>query len=345
MSSKPLTIGMVSFDGADPIGGMGRHVLSLIEGLKTQGNTVCLFDRSSRSSFWSFGRNLTWSLFVHRALLGWIRDEGIDILHVHTGPGGAFLLHRFPIPVIVTANHTYAQQSHLHGQSWKKILVPLERRTYQIADAILCISEDTAQVLKTVYRIDSSSISVVPCGIDTASYRRCDQESRERYHVLFVGRPEIRKGWDLLLSAWEKVLRALPDATLHVVGFSDVGRYASIRFHGKLDDASLRSLLGSVGLVVCPSRIEGFGLIVAEALASGTPVVACDVAGVRRIVEQNVSGLLVSPDDASLADGILQCMRDDSLWNRLRVGAKKAGVRFDRTAEIRAHVALYDRVY
>jgi glycosyltransferase involved in cell wall biosynthesis len=90
---------------------------------------------------------------------------------------------------------------------------------------------------------------------------------------------------------------------------------------------------------------QGFGLISAEAVASGTPVVACDVAGLRRIVEQNVSGLLVSPDDASLANGILQCMRDDQLWSTLRDGAKKAGVRFDRTAEIRAHIALYDRVY
>ena len=345
MSSKPLTIGMVSFDGNSPIGGMGRHVLSLVDGLEAQGNSVCLFDRSSRPSFWSFGRNLTWSLFLHHALRRWITAEGIDILHVHTGPGGAFLLHRFPIPVIVTANHTYAQQCLLPRQRWKKILVPFERRTYQIADAILCISEDTAQILQTDYNIDSSRISVVPCGIDTASFGRCDREIRRRRDVLFVGRPDIRKGWDLLLSAWATVIANVPDAILHVVGFSESGKDASIRFHGKLNDAVLRSLLGSVGLVVCPSRMEGFGLISAEAVASGTPVVACDVAGLRRIVEQNVSGLLVSPDDVSLADGILQCMRDDQLWSTLRDGAKKAGVRFDRTAEIRAHIALYDRVY
>lgn len=336
---------MVSFDGARPIGGMGRHVLSLAEGLKREGYSVTIFDRHMRSRFWSIGRNLTWSFFLHRALLRWIRAEGIDILHVHTGPGGAFVLHRFPIPVIVTANHTYVQQSQLPRQRWKNILVPFERRTYQIADAIFCISEDTAQVVRTAYRIDSLRLSVIPCGIDTASYRRCDRESRERHHVLFVGRPETRKGWDLLLSAWEKVVHALPDVVLHVVGFCEDGRNASIHYHGKLDDTALKVFLGSVGVVVCPSRMEGFGLVATEALASGTPVVACDVAGLRRIITHNVSGLLVSPDDASLADAILQCMSDDVLWNRLRDGAKNAGSRFDRTTEIRAHTTLYDRVY
>lgn len=336
---------MVSFDAKDPIGGMGRHVLSLAHGLRAQGYAVHIFDRSMRSRLWSIGRNLTWSLFLYRALLRWIRAEGIDILHVHTGPGGALLLHRFPLPVVVTANHTYVQQSQLFGQSWKKILVPLERRTYQIADAILCISDDTAEVLRTAYHRDSSQMSVVPCGIDTASFRRHDKAIRQRCDALFVGRPDTRKGWDILLSAWAKVIESFPSAVLHVVGFRESGRDASIHFHGKLDDDALKDLLGSVGLLVCPSRMEGFGLISAEAIASGTPVIAFDVAGIRRIVTHDVTGLLVSVDATSFADAILQCMRDDKLWNRLRLGAKAQIGRFDSTQEIHSHIDLYHRVY
>jgi len=338
-----LHIGMVSWDFDPPIGGMGRHVGTLTEGLRQAGLTVSVFSGSDVRSG-GLGRSVAFSFVLPFRLGRWIAARGVHLLHVHAGPGGVMLLRRAGVPLVVTANHTYWQQQHLPGEGWKRLLLPLERRTYALADRVVSISADTARIVERVYGVPSSRLSVIPCGFPLAPFEAEDREMPERsLHVVFVGRPDTRKGWDLLRAAWKDVHARLPSAILDVVGFTGP-KQPGIRFHGRLPDAGRRSLVGRSRLAVCPSRFEGFGLSAAEAIASGTPVVATDSDGLRTVVEDRKTGLLIPPVPSQIASGILAVLTDDALFERLHNGCRSARYRFTDSSEIAAHVALYHRL-
>ena len=254
---------MVTWDYDPPIGGMGRHVASLQSGFESLGHAVSVFSRSNFQL--PFGRSILFSLLLPLLLPRWIKRFSPDLLHVHAGPGGVFLLRKPTLlPLIVTANHTYHDQVRCVGQRWKRLLVPFERRTYALADHIICLSEDTAHSVLHDYGIDRSKLSVIPCGIDVARFSPFDRPLKDRgKRCVFVGRSDARKGFDLLLRAWPFVLRNIPDATLHAVGIgSDFPLLLppAAVLHFAPTDAELAELFGSSRVFACPSRLEGFGL-------------------------------------------------------------------------------------
>lgn len=347
MTCSKLRIGIVSPDAPPHVGGMGRHVGSLVDALRLAGAHVDVFDRSARPFLYSLGKNVGFSLFLGSALRRFARSRGIDILHVHTGPGGAFVPFGIRgIPLVVTAHHTYAQQSRLPGQGWKRIFIPFERGTYVHAERIVCVSEDTAHVLTETYGVDPKKISIIHNGFDLTPWISADldESKRESESVVFVGRPDVRKGWDLLQEAWNIVHAASPNAVLHVVGFRGEDR-GGIRFHGRLADTELRSLVGASQIAVVPSRMEGFGLVAAEAIAAGTPVVATNVDGLRSVVDHCRTGLLMEPEATSIAAGMLALLKDGALRTQLRDECRTQRGRFDGAAETAAHMAHYDAVY
>lgn len=338
---------MVTWDYDPPIGGMGRHVASLQSGFESLGHTVFVFSRSDIR--FSFGRSIFFSLLLPLLLPRWIKRFSPHLLHAHAGPGGVFLLRKPALlPLIVTANHTYHDQVRCVGQRWKRLLVPFERRTYALADHIICLSEDTARSLLHDYGIDRSKISVIPCGIDVARFSILDRPLKDRgKRCVFVGRSDTRKGFDLLLHAWPLVLRTVPDASLHAVGIgSDFSSSLppAVVLHPTCTDDELAELLGSSRVFVCPSRLEGFGLAAAEAIASGTPVAATDVPGLRTTVTNFETGLLSSTDPRDIASTLVPLLHDDVLWHRFHAGCLKARSRFETSLEIKKHLEVY-RVY
>jgi glycosyltransferase involved in cell wall biosynthesis len=268
--------------------------------------------------------------------------HGIDVVHLHTGPGGALLRGRLPAPLVVTANHTYADQATLPGEGWKKIFVPWERRTYRVADAVACLSYDTQRSVIDQYGIDPSKLSVIGCGFDLAPFITADHDRREPYTAVFVGRPETRKGWDILVSAWKILRYDVPEAVLHVIGFHD--HQPGMQFHGRVTDDELRRRVGRSSLLVMPSRLEGFGLAAAEAISTGTPVVGCDVLGLRNVVSKE-AGILVPTSDIALADAIKKVFSDAVLWQSLHAGCRRERAAFELQKEIDAYLSLYDAVY
>lgn len=345
MTSSNPVIGIVSPDAPPFIGGMGSHVGSLIDGFRKEGMTVHVFDRSRRKIMYALGKNLGFSFGLRFRLQAFIAQHHIDILHVHSGPGGV-LMPFFPrgAKVVVTANHTYAAQSRLPGQAWKRIFTALEKKTYERADAIIAISEDTALSLRDEYGIPLSRITVIGCGFDLAPWIAADSDSRKKHSCVFVGRPDTRKGWDILRAAWPAVVSAIPTATLSVVGWREESR-EGMTFLGRIPNAQLASLVGSTRLMVCPSRLEGFGLAAAESTAAGTPVLATLVPGLQRVIQPGRTGILVDPNPVLVAHRIIQILQDDALWNTLHEGCRTYRPAFDTKREISAHLDRFRALY
>jgi len=104
------------------------------------------------------------------------------------------------------------------------------------------------------------------------------------------------------------------------------------------------AVLAAADCLVAPSRFEGFGLAVAEAMAAGLPVVASNVNALPELVEDGVSGLLVPPDrPGELARAVLRVLRDRELAAGLAARAcARVRERFTLDRMLRAHEALYD---
>jgi glycosyltransferase involved in cell wall biosynthesis len=125
--------------------------------------------------------------------------------------------------------------------------------------------------------------------------------------VMFVGVLESYKGVDVLLHAWADVVKQVPQARLRLVGegnlranlirlTQELDVSASVEFLGRIPREQMPSMFDSARMLVLPSRSEGLGLVVIEAMARGRPIVATAVGGIVELVHEGV-GRLVAPDD------------------------------------------------
>lgn len=158
--------------------------------------------------------------------------------------------------------------------------------------------------------------------------------------VAAMGRLVPQKGFDLLIRAFARVVQARPEARLTIWGdgadrkalenmAAELGIADAVRLPGRTTDPS--GAFSQAGLFVLPSRYEGFGLVLAEAMSAGLPVVSFDCeSGPSEIVRDGVDGLLVPPEDtAALAAAILQVMGNDDIAGRFAAHAPAVDKRFD----------------
>jgi glycosyltransferase involved in cell wall biosynthesis len=183
---------------------------------------------------------------------------------------------------------------------------------------------------------ESKNIRVIPNGVDVKSFR--PMEEAKRFDLLFVGRFQMAKGLDVILSALPLVRGK--DGTcpsLGIIGeFNDAeraylssGMHHSIRervaFLGKIERSEMPHLLNSARFLVAPSRYESFGLPALEAISCGVPVIASRVGGLPEIVDEDI-GMLVEPQRPSvLAASIEEALEQESLQEHaLKKGPARA---------------------
>jgi glycosyltransferase involved in cell wall biosynthesis len=158
--------------------------------------------------------------------------------------------------------------------------------------------------------------------------------------VVSIGRYAYDKGNDLLLRAWAIIEKQAPDWTLDVYGNGDRASYQQQLVELGIDQqrchlygptTDVKKVYLSSSLFVLPSRFEGFGLVLIEAMACGVPVIAFDCEnGPRSIISHGASGFLIPPFDVeAMADKILLLMRDDSLRKAMGFKAQKAACQYD----------------
>ncbi len=327
MSSEPLRVGIVSWDFARPRGGLGRAMKWLADALQGQGISVSVLSRE-REALPSYmrltslpGGHLLFSLFLPWILQRWIDEHRIHTVLIPTGPGG-IMLFRKPkrCKVVIISYHTYWQQSRLvPGEAWKWMFASFEERTLQCADAILIASEDTRLSLEHEYGIETEKIRLIAPVFPLEAWSAMHEPKQEGLCV-YVGRTDRRKGFETIEAAWPAVLARVPQSQLRVVK------------SGTMPDAELRALIASASLALCPAHLEGFGLFAAEAMAAGTPVIASDCEGLRRLVVHEQTGLLVPPDDtAAWSDAIVRLLEDAPLRQQMGERARIAMVeRFEQ---------------
>lgn len=216
---------------------------------------------------------------------------------------------------------------------------------YEAADSVHVMSRWLASEL-IARGIDAAKVNVVHPGSNALTEFQSSPERHPRYEdrppqLLFVGRDFLRKGGDLVLAALERLRRDHdPSTTLTIAGPTEqLEAYAGApgaSWIGDVGPARVAELMRSHDLLVVPSRFEAFGIVFAEALAHGTPVVARDAFAMPEIVTPGVNGALVrSEDPDELATAIADVLDDYELRQRT-LAQQEAQARYwswDRAAE------------
>lgn len=227
----------------------------------------------------------------------------------------AVSLRRLP-RMILTAHGS--DVSALRGPFWRA----LRRGVAARLDAIVAVSTPLAAQLAGE-GCARGKTAVIPMGADlTDCFTPLAQPVRSRDEILFVGRLAHEKGADILLAALPRILERRPQAMLTLIGdgpekvsLRDTARRLGVeqcvRFLGALPQAALAEHYRRAALLVLPSRREGFGLVLAEALGCGCPVAAADLPAVRELLDGGDGGRLFRAEDVeALAAAVLALLTD-----------------------------------
>lgn len=192
-------------------------------------------------------------------------------------------------------------------------------KVYDKAAGVIAMSRWLAESLVKDTGLAPEKVHVVHPGLVAANPAPVpDRTNGPRKRLLFIGRHLVPKGGDIVLQAFE-YLRG-EGVTLTIAGPASIGSVPDgVDFLGPLPVNDIAKLYDQHDLFVLPSRIEGFGIVFAEALSRGMPIIARDAFAMPEIVQAPRYGRLIDKDDPEhLAGTILDALRDDELFRRCR---------------------------
>jgi glycosyltransferase involved in cell wall biosynthesis len=263
------------------------------------------------------------ALFAPALLASFVRAArrvDADLLHAHWLPSG-WVAARTGTPYVVQVWGTDVELAR-HAPR-------LARRVLRGAHLVIAASTALAESARALGAVD---VRVIPSGIDLPPEVG---EERSPPEVLYAGRLSPEKGIEELVAA--------ADGIKLVVAGDGPLRDSVPGALGFVPHDELERLYARAAVVVCPSRREGFGVACLEAMAHGRPVVATDVGGLRDLVVDGETGLIVPPrDPTALRAALEQLLADPKLRQRLgAAGRERARARFSWDAVTSAVVDAY----
>ncbi|WP_198006209.1 glycosyltransferase family 4 protein [Pseudoxanthomonas sp. GW2] len=222
-------------------------------------------------------------------------------------------------------------------------LKPIERRMLARGDVLTAVSRFTAEANERVF--GPLPISVISNGIDTRNtfIPPLKRDYSPPLRLLYVGSNARRKGIDLLPA----IMRQLEGtATLTVVGTSELGEGLPRNIHvaGRLTShQALVDAYANAHALLFPSRLEGFGLAAAEAMACGLPVIATRCSALPEVVEDGKTGFLCPMDDVSAFAGAARKLAQDG--KLLRAMSEQARTRAVTKFSIEGMISAYIEAY
>ena len=326
-------------------GGVAQHVRFLYENLRLAGHDVRIItashgpQRSSEGDIIRLGigfsvrtngsvGTLTFSPRYISQVRRMLAEERFDLLHFHEPfvPFLSLFLLRESTSVNVATFHAYAGFSPSYELGSRVMRGHAARLHGRIAVS--------AAARHFIDRFFPGDYKVIPNGVDVPRYANAVPIARWQDgtpNLLFVGRHEPRKGLLHLLKAQRILRKAGYGTRLLVVGSGpqerEARRYVATRglqgvvFLGRVTDAEKAQLFRTADIYVSPATGgESFGIVLLEAMAAGTPIVASDIHGYKGVVRRGREGLLVPPrDPKGIADAIMRLLDDPEL--RAQMGA------------------------
>jgi len=295
-----------------------------------------------------------------------VRDEAPDVVHTHTSKAGflgRMAAQMAGAPVVIHTPHGHIFDAY-YGAFLTQVYTLLERLGDDLADRIIALTpREVADHLARGIGAPAQ-FRIVPSGVDVARFPCADEITRKSrreslglpqaaFVIGAIGRLAPVKGQTTLIEAFASLRHALPGARLVLVGdgpdrdtltkqVEALGLAPAVLFAGHVGDAA--PFYAAVDVLAVPSRNEGMGRVIIEAMAAGVPVVASRVGGIPDLVTDGETGLLVPPSDPELLRlALLTLANQPELGRTLAAAAQQRVVpHYGAEAMARSLLSIYD---
>lgn len=262
---------------------------------------------------------------------------GFDVIHAHdwlVAYAGRSVAKIFEIPLVTTIHATeHGRNLGLHNRLQKEIN-EIEKNLALEADRVICCSRYMQEEISSLFGRPLADLKIIPNGVDPEVFQALPERPRfsindEDKVVFFIGRLVPEKGVCYLLRAMPQVLKAVPEALLVIGGrgpqqkelerlVQNMDLDDRVLFTGFIYNEERNYVYNKARVAVFPSLYEPFGIVALEAMATHTPVVVANAGGLSEIVQDEVTGLKVTPgSEGELAEAIIRILTDDGLAERL----------------------------
>lgn len=280
---------------------------------------------------------ITLSFRLARRVREVLQTEAFDVVHAHEPlvPSLPPTVLKYSTAVNIGTFHAYrgSYYGYLYGR-------PILRHAFRSLDGRIAVSRAAKRFVRQYFM---APYKIIPNGVEVDRFdpdrvSPLPQFDDGRPNILFVGRPEKRKGVGYLLRAYPHIKSAFPDARFIIVGAGDwqdspyrryIDRHAmrDIEIVGRVSDEDLPRYHRSAHVFCAPAiGGESFGIVLLEAMAAGLPVVASNIEGYAQVLTDGQEGFLVPPrNERAVADAVCHVLQDRAL-------AATMGVRGRETA-------------
>jgi phosphatidylinositol alpha-mannosyltransferase len=351
---RSLKIGIVCPYGWDTPGGVQIHIKELSQWLIAKGHEVSVLapvtDEGLNIEPWvvSAGRpiSIPYNGAIAKVIFGplassrvkqWIANGNFDLLHLHEPaiPSLSLLAGWAGDGPMVATFHAAANPQKVANAIGTMLDPFIERITAKIA-----VSEIARETLKD--RFDTEAV-VIPNGIDTSKFEGIGVRSEWALPntLGFIGRfDEPRKGLAVLLAAIPKIAFKVPNLRILVAGPGNASDFEKlvppelrerITFLGRISEIEKAQFFKSVSLYIAPNTGgESFGIILAEAMAAKTPIVASDLPAFTKLLDNGSAGaLFASENSEDLADTIVNLLDNQEMREKIAIAGYEKAKSFD----------------
>lgn len=352
------------------IGGVESYVQTLAEGLKNDHEIIVVTSGHRREQETIHGvkvYRLPVSMILSNTPIGFswywqlrkiIKQEQPDVINAHSPVpfmADVALAAARDIPFVLTY-HSGSMVKGVGGlvdgllKAYERFALP---RLIKKSRRVVAIDPDFIQARTS----DTDKVKFIPPGIDTEVFVP-NRAIEQLFDVTFVGRIQHTSAWkgvDVLLQAIAKAKQQKSDLKAQIVGEGDAVEYYrnmaaeldisdQVTFSGPLKGRELVGAYQRSRIVVLPSKTESesFGMVLAEAMACGVPVIGSKIGGIPRVIAHEKTGLLVSPNDpAALAKSIRALLGDETTRRKYgEAGVQRVNKLFSRQRLIQETEAL-----
>ena len=276
-----------------------------------------------------------------------ILQSNFDILHTHmptpwSSDMSILVAKIMKKKSIITIHNDMDKSSFISKLVTKIYLYTFYKVSLALVDKIIVINpnwETSFTATKNILKNHKKKISVLPNGIDLSLFKQTRTDKQNKNKLLFVSvldKYHSFKGIDFLLEAIKIVTNTIPDIELSIVGEGDLKKYyqkksqklgiqKNVLFIGEVKHTDLPNYYNNASMFILPStEIEGFGIVLLEALACALPVIATDIVGTSRDIEKYNAGIIVKPKNAQLlANAILQLVSNQQQAKHMGANGRK----------------------